>query len=75
MVSGDDCQSVKPGFVIAQRLEPASRHWRAMTANSEATLETYKASSKATRTETRHILDAALREVQPQSLERQLSPI
>jgi hypothetical protein len=42
-----------------------------MTANSDATLDTYRASSSATRNETRHVLEAALYEVEQQSLEGQ----
>jgi hypothetical protein len=42
-----------------------------MAANSDATLETYRASSSATRKGTRRVLDAALHEVEQQSLEGQ----
>ena len=42
-----------------------------MTANADATMETYRASGDATRNETRRILEAALYEVEQQSLEGQ----
>ena len=71
MVPGDDFQSSEPSFVNAPKLDPASQHWRAMTANSDVTLETYRASSSATRKETHRVLDAALYEVEQQSLEGQ----
>ena len=71
MVPGDSFQNIEQSFVIAPKLDPASQHWRAMTANSDATLETYRVSSDATRKATRRVLDAALIEVEPQSLEGQ----
>lgn len=71
MVSGDSGQGIEPSLVNAPKIDPASQHWRAMTANSDATLETYRASSSATRKETRRVLDVALSEVEQQSLEGQ----
>ena len=71
MVSGDSLQSIEPSFVNAPKLDPTSQHWRTLTTNSEATLETYRASISPTRKETRRVLDAALFEVEPQSLEGQ----
>lgn len=55
----------------APRLDPTGQLWRAMTANSEETLDKYRTSSSATRKETRRILDGALVEVEPRSLEGQ----
>ena len=71
MVPGDSFQNIEQSFVNPPKLDPASQHWRAMTANSDATLETYRTSSSATRKETRRVLDAALIEVETQSLEGQ----
>jgi len=71
VVSGDSGQGFKPSFVNAPKLDPASQHWRSMTANSDATLDTYRASSSATRNETRRVLEAALYEAEQQSLEGQ----
>jgi len=53
------------------KIDPAGQEWRSMTVNSEATLETYRLSSHATREETRHVLDRALSETDQQSLEGQ----
>jgi hypothetical protein len=57
--------------VNAPNFEPAGKHWQAMTRNAEPILKEYKASSSATRQETRRVLDASLLEVDPQSLEGQ----
>lgn len=43
-----------------------------MTKNAEPIMKEYKASSSATRKETRRVLDATLLEVDPQSLEGQV---
>jgi hypothetical protein len=69
VVPGDSGQGIKPSFVNAPKVDPASEHWRTMTANVDATLETYRAGSISTRKETRRVLDAALYEVEQQSLE------
>jgi len=71
VVPGDSFQSIEPSFVNAPKLDPVSQHWRAMTANSDATLERYRASSHETCQETRQVLEAALVEIEPQSLEGQ----
>jgi hypothetical protein len=71
VVPGNSFQSIESSYVNAPKFDPASQHWRAMTANSDATLETYRASSSATRKETRRVLDAAMFEVQLQGSEVQ----
>lgn len=68
---GDSFQDFEPSFVNAPKLDPSSQHWRAMAANSEAALETYRESTVLTRSDTRRVLRAALDEVEPQSLEGQ----
>jgi hypothetical protein len=58
--------------VNAPKLDPYSEHWRAMTANSAATLDTYRTSDLETRDATRRVLGAALDEVEQQTLEGQV---
>lgn len=55
----------------APKLDPAGQEWRAMVADTKATLEVYRASNSATRKETRRVLEAALFEFELQSLESQ----
>lgn len=71
MVPSDGFQGVKPSLMNAPKLDPASRHWREMTANLGATLEAYRASGMRTRRETRRVLDIAMLEVEQQCLEGQ----
>jgi hypothetical protein len=71
VVSGNRFQGLEPSVVNVPDIDPASQHWRAMKANADATLNTYRAGSRATRKETRRVLDLVLQEVEQQSLEGQ----
>jgi len=71
VVSGNRLQGLEQGFVNARNLDLKSEHWQAMTVNSDLTLATYRVSDSATRRDVRHVLDAALRLVEQQSLEGQ----